>query len=134
MKDKKLFELLLEISNNPPFAVSKDTSDEMMNIVNRAEVLGLIYQRGYSYWLTRDGQIFIDNKGNLQNVVNTPNINITAKNAHIGDNTGNYSQLVSDEEPKLSNVFTIRNVIYTIILGIITWLITQFLLLPLLSN
>ncbi|QSE98995.1 hypothetical protein [Fulvivirga lutea] len=63
--------------------------------------------------------------------VNNPSFNISATNVNIGDNHGTFTQ--SSGSDTHEGTTTAKKIGISIIVGIIVWLLTQFILLPILT-
>ncbi|WP_163711406.1 hypothetical protein [Mangrovibacterium lignilyticum] len=145
-----LFSVLTECRNDGFVVLTKDSPVELREAINEAKARNWICSKNpYSYELTPTGIDILDFSSldeylehqriihESKKVIQQPVIN--AVNVLYGENHGTINQSSShDKITKINSVKRHRNKLFkilkTIIIGIIIWLITQYILMPFFSG
>ena len=92
-ENERLYELFIEANNKHGMIPWGDMPNEKEQSLQRGKRLGFFELRDFTFYLTEKSQKVLDANGDFSVVDEQPtSVNVTASNAHIGNNSGTYHQ------------------------------------------
>lgn len=130
-KDRALERVLQIIEKRGFISRTKDTDEQLKKDIARAKNLGYIQQKinlktglpGHSYEFTERGQRLVDSGYNFSVVEDNTSFNIKGTNVHVGNNSGNYSQVSPIKKERNIMIKIIIGVFIAVIAGLILYFI-----------
>jgi len=137
MTDNNLLNLLIEIRDSDIFYPTKETYqiEGFSTNLKKAESFGLVQRYGKlntNFRLSKSGYQVIESAGDLS-VLDEKSIMVNATNAHIGDNSGKYTQssdnnLTAETPAKTPKKNAIKSItLWTLIVAIIAIIVMIYL-------